>query len=82
MPLLGAFYFVTFVLFGTMIMLNLVIGVIINGMDEAQKEIADRRIHELLTHGEDGEAVVNREKQVAKLKQQLQQITDELGELT
>ena len=27
-----------------MIMLNLVIGVIINGMDEAQKEIADRTL--------------------------------------
>ena len=54
-PLLGAFYFVSFVLVGTMIMLNLVIGVIINGMDEAQKEVADRRLHELLNRGGEGE---------------------------
>lgn len=37
-PLLGAAYFVTFVLFGTMIVLNLFIGVIINSMEEAQDE--------------------------------------------
>lgn len=39
-PLLGAAFFVTFVLLGTMIMLNLFIGVIMNGMDEAQRESA------------------------------------------
>ena len=39
-PLVGAFYFVTFVLFGTMIMLNLFIGVILNSMDEARAEKA------------------------------------------
>lgn len=37
-PAIGAAYFVTFVMFGTMIMLNLFIGVIINSMDEAQVE--------------------------------------------
>lgn len=37
-PLLGAAFFVSFVLLGTMIFLNLFIGVIMNGMDEAQKE--------------------------------------------
>jgi voltage-gated sodium channel len=38
MPTLGVVYFVSFVLIGTMIMLNLFIGVIINSMDEAQAE--------------------------------------------
>ena len=42
MPITAVIYFVSFVLLGTMIMLNLVIGVIINGMDEAQTELADR----------------------------------------
>jgi voltage-gated sodium channel len=37
-PVLGALFFVSFVLIGTMIMLNLFIGVIMNGMDEAQAE--------------------------------------------
>ena len=43
-PLLGAAFFVSFVLVGTMIILNLFIGVIMTGMDEAQAEAeADAR---------------------------------------
>jgi voltage-gated sodium channel len=38
MPLVGAVYFISFVLLGTMIMLNLFIGVIVNSMDESQAE--------------------------------------------
>ncbi len=37
-PIFGAAFFVTFVLIGTMIVLNLFVGVIMTGMDEAQKE--------------------------------------------
>ncbi len=37
-PLLGSAFFVSFVLLGTMIVLNLFIGVIMNGMDEAAAE--------------------------------------------
>lgn len=37
-PLLGATFFVSFVLLGTMIILNLFVGVIMKGMDEAQAE--------------------------------------------
>jgi len=50
-PVGGAVFFVSFVLFGTMIFLNLFIGVILNGMDEAQAEAqreADKRRAELL----------------------------------
>ncbi|MEM7681914.1 MAG: ion transporter [Planctomycetota bacterium] len=43
MPVLGAGYFVSFVALGTMIMLNLFIGVIINSMDEAQAEQEQRQ---------------------------------------
>lgn len=81
-PLLGAFYFVSFVLVGTMIMLNLVIGVIINGMDEAQKEVADRRLHELLNRGGEGEEQVAREAQIAKLRQKVSELSEELDRLT
>lgn len=38
-PWAAAFYFVTFILTGTMITLNLLIGVIINSMQESHKEI-------------------------------------------
>ena len=37
-PLFAALFFVSFVLLGTMIFLNLFIGVIMNGMDEARLE--------------------------------------------
>ncbi|MEM9295183.1 MAG: ion transporter [Planctomycetota bacterium] len=43
MPVVGALYFVSFVALGTMIMLNLFIGVIINSMDEAQAEQEQRQ---------------------------------------
>ena len=39
-PLWGAVFFVSFVLIGTMIVLNLVIGVIMNSMDESNAEMS------------------------------------------
>jgi voltage-gated sodium channel len=39
--ILPVVYFLSFILLGTMIMLNLFIGVIVNGMDEARQEMAD-----------------------------------------
>jgi len=39
-PLGAAIFFVSFVLIGTMIVLNLVIGVIMNSMDESNEEIS------------------------------------------
>lgn len=42
-PLGAALFFVSFVLLGTMIVLNLVIGVIMNSMDETNSEMALRR---------------------------------------
>jgi len=40
-------FFISFVLFGTMVFLNLFIGVIVNGMDEARKEQEVERIRAL-----------------------------------
>jgi voltage-gated sodium channel len=40
-PMASAIYFVTFILLGTMIMLNLFTGVIISSMEEAQEERAE-----------------------------------------
>jgi voltage-gated sodium channel len=42
-PAGGAFFFVSFVLIGTMIVLNLVIGVIMNSMDESNAEMSIQR---------------------------------------
>lgn len=41
-PIISITYFVSFVLFGTMVMLNLFIGVIMNGMGEAQIEAEEQ----------------------------------------
>ncbi|ADE55680.1 ion transporter [Coraliomargarita akajimensis] len=79
MPVISVVYFVSFVLLGTMVMLNLVIGVIINGMDDAQKELADRKIHRLLTESSSSNS--SREDKVDKLKKQLEAISKELSEL-
>jgi voltage-gated sodium channel len=52
MPVGGAFFFVSFVLMGTMIILNLFIGVIMNGMDEAQAEAEEAELIRLRGGGE------------------------------
>lgn len=41
-PIVGAFFFVSFVLIGTMIVLNLFIGVIMSAMDEVKEEEEER----------------------------------------
>ena len=46
-PVLGAGFFVSFVLLGTMVILNLFIGVIMNGMDQAQKEAEQAELERL-----------------------------------
>ncbi len=51
-PLIAIAYFVSFVLIGTMVVLNLFIGVIINSMHEAQEE------HEARRRARDPEAVM------------------------
>lgn len=51
-PIGAAVYFVSFILLGTMIMLNLLIGVVVHGMDEAREEAlaAERALHPDSTH--------------------------------
>ncbi len=81
-PLIGAAYFVSFVMLGTMIMLNLLIGIVVNGMDEAQKEVADRQLHELLKRNDDqGIATLKRDERITVLRNQLQEVMDKLDHL-
>ena len=77
LPLLGAAYFVSFVMLGTMIMLNLFIGVIINSMDEAQAEgeAEARRKH----IARDGEISVGDE--IRLVEEELEKTARRLGEL-
>ena len=81
-PMIGAAYFVSFVMLGTMIMLNLLIGIVVNGMDEAQKEVADRQLHELLKRNDDqGIATLERDERIMVLRNQLQDVIDKLDHL-
>ncbi|NKB69503.1 MAG: ion transporter [Candidatus Latescibacteria bacterium] len=77
LPLVGAAYFVSFVMFGTMIMLNLFIGVIINSMDEAQAENeAEERRKNLEQDGQIsvGDEIRLIEEEVGKLSRRLGQL--------
>jgi voltage-gated sodium channel len=67
MPVVGALFFVSFVLLGTMIILNLFIGVIMNGMDEAQKDAEQAELIRL--RGDDAEPILDED--LAELQQQL-----------
>ena len=66
-PALTIAYFVSFILLGTMITLNLLIGVIVTGMDEARREMEDNdRRRRLATTGATSPA-----DDVAELRRQL-----------
>ena len=86
MPFFGAIFFVSFVMLGTMIMLNLFIGVIINSMSEAQ---ADRESEERRRHLERdgrisvGDEIVLIEEEIQKLSRRLKSLrkrADENGD--
>ncbi len=74
---LTAAYFVSFILLGTMITLNLLIGVIVTGMDEARRDMedADRQRH-LATTGRPTPA-----DELAALRRQVDALQDSLSAL-
>jgi voltage-gated sodium channel len=61
MPIVSVLYFLSFVLFGTMIVLNLFVGVILNGMQEIQAE-AD--LDKILEHQRQGRLTIADEMQL------------------
>lgn len=70
-------YFVSFILIGTMIILNLFIGVIVNGMDEARQEMAEEERERHVA--ETGKTAASDD--VAALREQLANLQDGLGAL-
>ena len=83
-PAVAAIYFVSFILLGTMIMLNLFIGIIMNSMEEMHSELdeynaANRRI------AEEGSALADLtalDQQLDSLKTQLTALRGKLGKET
>lgn len=77
-PVGGAIFFVSFVLFGTMIFLNLFIGVILNGMDEAQREAAEE--DQLAKAAKEGQPR-HLDDELLALTQQLDLIKEQIGRI-
>jgi voltage-gated sodium channel len=74
--LLATFYFISFILLGTMVMLNLVIGIIVQGMEEAKHPSQDEKGRdiplrtELAALQEDLSSLSSRTNRVAQLLEQ------------
>ena len=70
------FYFVSFILLGTMIMLNLFIGVVMNGMTEMHDEIAaaDRRKARAANPSDPANDLFEIEEQLAMLQERLREM--------
>ena len=80
-PLVAVVYFVSFVLVGTMVMLNLVIGVIINGMDDARIEAEIENIKQAeKALGGDGESL-KVENQITMLSKQIRDLEGAVNRL-
>lgn len=78
-PFVGALYFVSFVLFGTMIVLNLLIGVVISAMSEAQTEQARKLLPQSDDEAANLEArLVELESQADKMRELLQDVRERI----
>lgn len=73
-PVVAPFYFISFILVGTMVILNLFIGVIMKGMEESQQETAELEARRRLLDRSVGETRDT-------LERDLQEIHRQLGDL-
>jgi len=69
MPLTAVIFFVSFVLIGTMVILNLFVGVIMNGMEEAHAE-------------QEAQLLAEERKQTATLESELQDVREKLDAIS
>ena len=76
MPVFGALFFVSFMMLGAMVILNLFIGVIMNGMEEADNELAREQAAAAEARGGP-----NTEERLAQLAGQLEEIGKEISQL-
>lgn len=70
-------YFVTFIVFGTMIILNLFIGIIMNSMSEMHAEIADQ--HRAQEEGESGSPTL--EDELKSLEREMKELQTRMARL-
>lgn len=77
-PVLATVFFVSFIMLGTMIMLNLFTGVIINSMEEASNEAAESKRREHLA--KTGKATL--EDELAQISMQMRELSGRLEVVT
>lgn len=77
MPLVGAAFFVSFVMFGTMIMLNLFIGVILNSMEEARDDRDRDALKDQIASGNQPSAAQD----VEAIQQKIDELKESLNSL-
>ena len=75
-PVLGAVFFCSFMMFGAMIVLNLFIGVIMSGMEQAEAEVVREELEEAKHTGGP-----TKDQKLEKLAQQLSAIQKELHQI-
>ena len=73
---LGAVFFCSFMMFGAMIVLNLFIGVIMSGMEQAEAEVVREELEEAKHTGGP-----TKDQKLEKLAQQLSAIQKELHQI-
>ncbi|MDB4617484.1 ion transporter [Verrucomicrobiales bacterium] len=81
-PILATIYFVSFVLLGTMVMLNLVIGVIVNGMDDARVEAEIESIKKAEAALDGTSVVLDLPNQVATLSNKIRELNAAMARLS
>jgi voltage-gated sodium channel len=79
-PVAAPFYFITFILFGTMIVLNLFIGIIMNSMQEAAVETA--RAEQEKAHAKSGTPLPSLEQGLLELTRAAEQLAERARNLT
>jgi len=75
-PLFAPIFFGSFVLLGTMVMLNLFIGIIMTGMDEARAEEEDK-----IRKDKDAENPKSIDEEIENIEEQLEQLQSSLSTL-
>lgn len=73
-PVLAPIYFISFILIGTMVILNLFIGVIMNSMAEAQAENEERAERERSHHRGSVDAQAELERELAAVEHKLEEL--------
>ena len=77
-PVVATFYFVSFIMLGTMIMLNLFTGVIIGAMEEASTEAAENKRQKQLEET----GVFTTEDEIGHISRKLQELSKQLELIT